>query len=141
MEVSGQLHASTALPQGKSPWYQLHMRLGGPQSRSELCGEEKNSQPLPGLEPLIPQPTAQSYTIELCRFQPDVTTKVKIVHIKGMCKMNCSLGSLGTLHATPPPQSQAHIAPIRNRCTLLICYLGPTNQQYKQFVMENIKFN
>jgi hypothetical protein len=50
MEVSGQLHAPTVLPlQGKSPWYPLDRRLGGPQSRSER-GEEENSQPLPGFE-------------------------------------------------------------------------------------------
>jgi hypothetical protein len=38
-------------PQGKNPWYPLNRRLGGPQSRSGRGGEEKNSQPLPGLEP------------------------------------------------------------------------------------------
>jgi hypothetical protein len=37
--------------QGKSPWYQLDRRLGGPQSRSGRGGEEKNSQPSPGVEP------------------------------------------------------------------------------------------
>jgi hypothetical protein len=37
--------------QGKSPWYPLDRRLGGPQSRSRRGGEEKNSQPLPGIEP------------------------------------------------------------------------------------------
>jgi hypothetical protein len=37
-------------------------RLGGPQSRSERGGDEKNSQPLPGLEPPIIQPVAQRYT-------------------------------------------------------------------------------
>jgi hypothetical protein len=42
--------------QGKSPWYSLDRRLGGPQSRSERGGDEKNSQPLPGLDPLINQP-------------------------------------------------------------------------------------
>jgi hypothetical protein len=36
--------------QGKSPFYPLDRRLGGPQSRSGRGGEEKNSQPLPGLE-------------------------------------------------------------------------------------------
>jgi hypothetical protein len=41
MEVSGQLHAPAALPQGKSPWYPLDKRLGGPQSRSGLGGVEK----------------------------------------------------------------------------------------------------
>jgi hypothetical protein len=34
-------------PQGKSLWYQLDRRLGGPQSRSGRGGEEKNSQRKP----------------------------------------------------------------------------------------------
>jgi hypothetical protein len=51
MEVSGQLHAPAALPPGKEPWYPLGRRLYGPQSRFGRGGEEKNSQPLPGLEP------------------------------------------------------------------------------------------
>jgi hypothetical protein len=34
----------------KSPWYPLDRRLGGPHSRSLRGGEEKNSQPLQGLE-------------------------------------------------------------------------------------------
>jgi hypothetical protein len=38
-------------PQGKSPWYPLDRRLGGLQGRSGRCGEEKNSQPPPGMEP------------------------------------------------------------------------------------------
>jgi hypothetical protein len=54
MEVSGQLHAPAALPQGKSPWYPLDRRLGGPQSRSGRGGEEKNSQPPPAMEPRTP---------------------------------------------------------------------------------------
>jgi hypothetical protein len=33
---------------GKSRWYPLNRRLGGPQSRSGCSGEEKNFQPLPG---------------------------------------------------------------------------------------------
>jgi hypothetical protein len=37
--------------QGKSPWYPLDRRLDGPQSRSGRGGEEKNSQPPPGIEP------------------------------------------------------------------------------------------
>jgi hypothetical protein len=51
MEVSGQLHVLAAYPQGKSPLYPLDRRLGGPQSRSGRSGEEKNSQPPPGIEP------------------------------------------------------------------------------------------
>jgi hypothetical protein len=37
MEVSGQPYS-----QGKSPPYALDKKLGGPQSRSGRCGEEKN---------------------------------------------------------------------------------------------------
>jgi hypothetical protein len=55
---------------GKSRWYPLDRRLGGPQSRSGRGGEEKNSQPLPGIEPPIIQPIAQRYTSELTRFNP-----------------------------------------------------------------------
>jgi hypothetical protein len=52
MEVSGHLHAPAAfVHQGKSSWYPLDRRLVGPQSRSGRGGEEKNSQPFPGLEP------------------------------------------------------------------------------------------
>jgi hypothetical protein len=52
--------------QGKSPWrYPFDRRLGGPQSRSERGDEEKNSQPLPGLEHPIIHPVAQRYTTEL----------------------------------------------------------------------------
>jgi hypothetical protein len=66
VEVSGQLHAPAALPpQGKNPLYPLDRRLGGFQCRSGRGGEEKNSQPLPGLEPPIIQPVAQRYTAEL----------------------------------------------------------------------------
>jgi hypothetical protein len=52
-------------PQGKSPWYPLNRRLGGPQSWSGGSGEEKNSLPLLGLEPPIIQPVTQRYTTEL----------------------------------------------------------------------------
>jgi hypothetical protein len=41
MEVSDELHASAALPRGKSPQYPLYRRLGGPQSRSGRLEEEK----------------------------------------------------------------------------------------------------
>jgi hypothetical protein len=51
-------------PQGKRPWYPLHRRLGGPQSRSGRGGEVKNSHPLPGLESLVIEPVAQRYTTE-----------------------------------------------------------------------------
>jgi hypothetical protein len=54
MEVSGQFHDPTALPPGKNTWCPLHRRLGGPQSRSGHCSEDKNSLLLSGLEsPII----------------------------------------------------------------------------------------
>jgi hypothetical protein len=68
MEVSGELHAPAALPQGKSSLYPLDRGLGGPQRLSGRGGEEKNSHPLPGLEPPTVQPIAQRYTTELSRF-------------------------------------------------------------------------
>jgi hypothetical protein len=57
-------------PRGKSPWYQLNRRVGGPQNRCGHGGDEKHSQPLPGLEPLIIQPVAQcyEYITKLSRF-------------------------------------------------------------------------
>jgi hypothetical protein len=60
MEVSGQLHAPAALPPGKDPWYPLGRRLGGTQSRSGRGDEEKNSQPLPAMQPWIPDRQARS---------------------------------------------------------------------------------
>jgi hypothetical protein len=47
--VSGQLHAPTALPRGKSPRYPLDRRLGGPQSGLDDLEKRKFLTP-PGLE-------------------------------------------------------------------------------------------
>jgi hypothetical protein len=52
-------------PQGKSLWYTLDRRLGGPQSRSGRGGKEKTSQHLPEFEPQIIQTVAERYTTEL----------------------------------------------------------------------------
>jgi hypothetical protein len=60
MEVNGQLHAPAALAPGKEPLVPLDRRLGGPQSRYERGGEEKNSQPPPGIEPYNPDLPARS---------------------------------------------------------------------------------
>jgi hypothetical protein len=70
MEVSGLVSFKTQpfYPQEKSPWYPLDRGLGGLQSWSGHGDEEKNSQPLLGLEPLIIQPIAQHYTTELSQF-------------------------------------------------------------------------
>jgi hypothetical protein len=48
MVESGQL----LYPQGRSPWYPLAMRLGGPQSQSGRCVVEKNSLSLQGIKPV-----------------------------------------------------------------------------------------
>jgi hypothetical protein len=64
-------------PQRKSPWYLLDRRLGRPQSRSGLGGEEKNSQPLPGLERPIIQPVAQR----------------NIILSRGKCMLNVNLSN------------------------------------------------
>jgi len=40
----------------------LDRMLGGPQRRFGGGGEQENSKPLPGLEPLITQSVTQSYT-------------------------------------------------------------------------------
>jgi hypothetical protein len=67
MEVNGR----PLYPQGKNPRYPLDRRLGGPQSRSGRGVEEKNSQPLPGFEPLVIQPVVQRYTTELSGSQTE----------------------------------------------------------------------
>jgi hypothetical protein len=54
-------------PQRKSSWYPLGRRLGGPQSLSGSGGVEKNSHPLPRLEPPIIQPGVLRCTAELSR--------------------------------------------------------------------------
>jgi hypothetical protein len=55
-------------PQGKSPSYSLDRRLGGPLSGSGRSGEEKNSQPMPGLEPPDHPAHSRGYTNELSCF-------------------------------------------------------------------------
>jgi hypothetical protein len=54
-------------PQRNSLCYPLDRGLDGPQSRFGRGGEEKTSQPLPGLEPPLIQLIAQRYTTELAR--------------------------------------------------------------------------
>jgi hypothetical protein len=79
MEVSGQFRVPAALTQGKSPWYPLDSRLSGSQCRSGRGGEERNSQPLPGLETPIIQPVVQRYTTELFRPPSSALTFQKVV--------------------------------------------------------------
>jgi hypothetical protein len=51
MEATGQLHASAALPPRKEPPVTIAYEDGGLQSRSGQGCEERNSQPLPGIDP------------------------------------------------------------------------------------------
>jgi hypothetical protein len=66
MEVSDQLH-TPIVPQGKNLRYPLKMKLVEYQVRYGHGVEEKNSQPLEGLESPIIHPVAQHYTTELSR--------------------------------------------------------------------------
>jgi hypothetical protein len=50
MELSGWLHAPTAISRRKEPRYPLARRLGGSQSRSGRGADEKESS-LPGIQP------------------------------------------------------------------------------------------
>jgi hypothetical protein len=59
MEVTGQLHVLSALPQGKEPTV-LDRRLGGFQSRYGRCGEEKIFAPVGNRTPIIAIPTELS---------------------------------------------------------------------------------
>jgi hypothetical protein len=64
MEVSGQLHALAALPQGKSPWYPLDRRLGGPRTvldavvKRKIPSHRRESKPRTPIVQLV----AQHYT-------------------------------------------------------------------------------
>jgi hypothetical protein len=64
MEVSGQLHASTALPQGKDPWYPLDRRLGGPRAVLDAMVKRKIPSSRRESNPRTPivQPVTQRYT-------------------------------------------------------------------------------
>jgi hypothetical protein len=66
-------------PQGKSPWCPLDRRLGGSQSRYGRGGEEKNSQPPPGIKTQNQDRPARSLVAiltELSRLFSDVDVLV-----------------------------------------------------------------
>jgi hypothetical protein len=64
-------------PQGSNSWHPSDRRLGGPQSQSgHSGGEEKNSQPLSGLESPIIQPEAQRCTTELSRLHKTLMARI-----------------------------------------------------------------
>jgi hypothetical protein len=48
MKVGSQLYL--LYPWGKSPWYTLNRRLGGPHSWSGFLGYKKNLLPMPGIK-------------------------------------------------------------------------------------------
>jgi len=54
-------------PQGKSLWYSLDRWLGRPLSRSGRGGEEKNSQPPPGIETYNPDRPARGLVTKIMR--------------------------------------------------------------------------
>jgi hypothetical protein len=64
MEVTGQLHAVAALPQGKSPRYLYDKRQGGPRAGLETVSKRKILSPRREWNPDHPiiQPVAQPYT-------------------------------------------------------------------------------
>jgi len=43
-------HHGSLIPRGKSPWYPLDKKLGGPQSQSERGGKGEQTMPLPGIK-------------------------------------------------------------------------------------------
>jgi hypothetical protein len=67
MEVRYQFQAPAALPPEKEPLIPSGYGTG-----SGHGGEQKNFQPLPGLEPPIIQPVAQRYTTELSRLHMEM---------------------------------------------------------------------
>lgn len=62
MEVNGQIHTSTVSPRRKSSWHLWNRMLFGPQSRSELFGEDKTLLPLSGIEVRLFIPWSSHYT-------------------------------------------------------------------------------
>jgi hypothetical protein len=67
MEVSGRLHAQAALSLESEPPVPTIQEAGWAPGPVWTRGEEKNSQPLPGLETPTIQPVVQLYNTELSR--------------------------------------------------------------------------
>jgi hypothetical protein len=57
MEVSDQLYTG-----GKNTRFPLERMLGGPKSKTGCDGKDKNSQPLPEIEPQLSSPQPSHYT-------------------------------------------------------------------------------
>jgi hypothetical protein len=78
---------------GKNTRYPLERRLVGPQSRSERCGEYKNSQPPPVIEPRSFSPKPVAVPTELPRLLHTYTLaeNIKGSHHLGHCGGNRSI--------------------------------------------------
>jgi hypothetical protein len=90
-------------PQRIRPWYPLDSRLGGPQSWSGRGGEEKNSQPPPGIETWNPDRTPRSPKWPLSRpsqISGNTYCTVEIVKVLVMY-FSPSLLCLNTCFTTP----------------------------------------
>jgi hypothetical protein len=81
-----------------TPWplysrYPLDRRPAGPQSRSGRGGEEKNSQPPPGIETPNPDRPARSLSPKRLSFPgpPEYNTGVRITHRKRLLYINLIL--------------------------------------------------
>jgi hypothetical protein len=93
MEVSGQLHDPAILPP-KERAHGTHW-IGG-----SGRGEEKNSQPLPGLEPPIIQTVAQCYTTEL--FETDLNNTSRIKFLPGTFSLHHRVQNGSEAHPAYP---------------------------------------
>jgi hypothetical protein len=107
MEVIGELHAQVALPQGKSPWYPLDRRLGGPQSRFGRGDEEKNCQASPGIETYNSNRPARRPALYRLSCHGSIENRVlmgifgpKRVEVTGSCRKMHNV-ELHTLHCSP----------------------------------------
>jgi hypothetical protein len=78
LEVSGQLHAPATLPPGKELRYPLDRLLGGPQSQSWRCGEEKILDPSGTQTPTTwsSSPSPVTIPIELSRLVANIMAKL-----------------------------------------------------------------
>jgi hypothetical protein len=75
----------------------LDWRLGGPQSQSGNGGEEKNSQPLPGLKSPIIQSVAKRYTSEVSRLRIEYLLDYIKIYYRGPLIFTEALGRVFAL--------------------------------------------
>jgi hypothetical protein len=84
-------------PQGKSSRYSLNRTLGGPQSQSGCCGEEKNVLPLSGTEPWASSSQSVVIATELSRFLATLLEPLKRGR-HGYCRKQPQLSEGDTVH-------------------------------------------